>query len=64
MYYKENVNLLGESRAVVYANKYVNCLQLGCRYTDQNEVNKLCPEYIKNIQNIPDFFKNMIANIE
>ena len=64
MYYKETVDSLGESRAIVYANKYVNCLQLGSIYKDQIEVNKLCPEYIKNIQIIPDFFKNMIVSIE
>ncbi len=64
MYYKENVGLLGETRAIVYANKYINYLQLGCKYTDQHEVNRLCPDYVKNIQIIPEFFKNMIANIE
>tara|TARA_B100000085_G_C18490197_1_gene490968 strand:+ start:362 stop:556 length:195 start_codon:yes stop_codon:yes gene_type:complete len=64
MYYKENVLKLGEEKAVVYANKYINWLQLGCRYTDQQDVNKLCPHYLKEEFIVPGFFINMIKDID
>lgn len=64
MYYKENIAKLGEERAIVYANKYINYLQLGCKYADQHDVNKLCPDVVKEVKCVPEFFINMIKNIE
>ena len=63
MYYNHNVKRLGEKTALVYANKYVNYLQLGSKYTDQEEVNKLCPETLREVKSVPDFFVNIIKNI-
>ena len=63
IYYSENLHCLGETKAIVYSNKYINYLKFGTKYIDQDHVNKLCPEYIKNIENVPIFFKNMISNI-
>lgn len=64
MYYKENVSKLGEEKAVVYANMYINNLHLGCKYKNQQEVDKLCPEVVKGIKTVPEFFINMIKNID
>ena len=64
MYYNYNVNNLGEQTAVVYANKYINWLHLGCKYTDQEKVNSLCPSLVKNVESVPEFFKSMIKNID
>ena len=63
MYYNHNVVKLGEKTAMVYANKYVNYLQLGSRYPDQEEVNKLCPDTIREVKSVPDFFINIIKDI-
>ncbi len=63
MYYNYNVGILGEKKAIVYANKYVNYLQLGSKYADQDEVNKLCPEIVKDVKSVPDFFINIIKDI-
>ena len=63
MYYNHNVSLLGEKTAIVYANKYIYWLQLGCKYTDQEIINKLCPRFVRDIKVVPEFFKNMIKNI-
>ena len=62
MYYIHNVNKLGEKLALVYANKYVNFLHLKCEYSDKNKVITLCPDSIKNIHQVPQFFINMIKN--
>lgn len=64
MYYQANVLRLGEEKSIVYANKYINNLHLGCNYTDQKQVNNLCPDIVKNNFAVPDFFKNMIKNID
>lgn len=63
MYYIHNVNQLGEKIAVAYTNKYINWLNLGCKYSDQEQVNALCPLFIKETSSIPDFFINMIKNV-
>jgi hypothetical protein len=64
MYYQANFLRLGEKKAIVYANKYINNLQLGCNYVDQKQVNNFCPDIVKNNFIVPDFFKNMIKNID
>jgi len=63
MYYIHNKNELGEQKAIVYANKYINRIQLGCKYSDQDEVDKMCPEFIKNVNIVPDFFSDIFATI-
>jgi hypothetical protein len=63
MYYNFNVEKLGKKKAIVYANKYINHIQLGCRYSNQAEVNKLCPDIVKEPLCVPEFFINMIKNI-
>jgi len=64
MYYNYNVESLGEQTAVVYANKYINWLHLGCKYKDQDRVNQLCPYFARNIKVVPEFFINMIKDID
>jgi|TARA_B100001540_G_scaffold232698_1_gene206974 hypothetical protein len=64
MYYKFNVGKLGKKRAVVYANKYINYLQHNCKYSNQVEINRLCPDVVKDPICVPDFFINMIRNID
>jgi hypothetical protein len=63
MYYTENYKKLGEKRALVYSNMYLNSLILGCKYSQQHMVNKLCPEYLNRDFFIPDFFKNVLNEI-
>jgi hypothetical protein len=63
MYYTENYKKLGEKRALVYSNMYLNSLILGCKYNKQHIVNKLCPEYLNGDFCIPDFFKNTLNEI-
>jgi len=63
MYYAENYKKIGENRAMVYSNMYLNCQQLGCKYSQQSDVNKMCPDYLMGDICVPDFFKNMINEI-
>ena len=62
MYYIENKDKLGHKTALVYSNKYVNNLQLGCDY-DCKRYKIFCPEYLKGEIHVPDFFKNFINKI-
>ena len=64
MYYNFNVEKLGKKKAIVYANKYINHIQLGCNYSNQREINRLCPDIVKDSFCIPEFFINMIKNID
>jgi len=64
MYYNFNVEKLGKKKAIVYANKYINHIQLGCRYSNQLEINRLCPNVVKEPLCVPEFFINMIRNID
>ena len=64
MYYNFNVSKLGKKRAIVYANKYINHINLGCVYNNQAEVNRLCPDVVKEPVCVPEFFINMIKNID
>lgn len=61
MYFIENYKRLGENKTLIYCNKYINNIQLGCNYTC-NKYKIFCPEYINDINSIivPEFFKNMI----
>ena len=43
LYYNFNVKKLGKKKAIVYANKYINHIQLNCEYSNQVEINRLCP---------------------
>jgi hypothetical protein len=58
-----NLEILGKIKIISYSNKFINNYMLGCKYTDQEEVNKLTPN-IGNENNIPldflEFFKNEI----
>ena len=64
MYYNFNVSKLGKKRAIVYSNKYINHIQLGCEYSNQVEINRLCPDVVKDPIYVPEFFINMIRNID
>ena len=64
MYYKENVNILGESESIIYGNMYINSLQFGCKYNCQNMVYSHCPDYLKNNIVVPDFFKILLSGID
>ncbi len=59
MYYIENLKKLGEQKTLVYSNMYINYLQLGCKYSCQEDVNILCPFYLKKDFEIPEYFKNI-----
>jgi enolase len=57
MYYVSNVEKFGENKTITNANKYINNLILGCKYHDQEEINKFMP-YIDNT--IPESFINLL----
>lgn len=57
MYYVSNIEKLGETKTITNANKYINNLTLGCKYHDQDEVNKLMPD-ISSI--IPESFIHLL----
>ena len=57
MYYVSNVEKFGENKTITNANKYINNLILGCKYHDQEEINKFMPD-IDNT--IPDSFINLL----
>lgn len=63
MYYIENYKYIGEKKAIMYSNMYLNWLELGCKYSQQLEVNKMCPEYLNGDFCVPEFFKNVINEI-
>lgn len=44
MYYVSNIEKIGENKTITNANKYINNLMLGCKYHDQEEVNKMMPD--------------------
>ncbi len=48
MYYSFNVKTLGENKCMVYSNMYINFLRMGCKYKDQELINSLCPEFIRD----------------
>jgi hypothetical protein len=57
MYYVSNIEKLGENKTITYANKYINNLTLGCKYHDQEEINKMMP----NIDStIPESFIHLL----
>jgi len=65
MYYMANLEILGEIKTISHSKKFINNYMLGCKYTDQEEVNKLAPN-IENVLvneiplNFLEFFKNEI----
>ena len=59
MYYISNLEILGETKIITYCNKFINNLIFGCKYTNQEEVNKLAP----NVENvIPKNFLEILNN--
>ncbi len=59
MYYITNLEFFGETKIISYSNKFINNRMYGCKYIDQEEINKMEP----NIKNeIPleflEFFEN------
>jgi len=63
MYFMENLVRLGEKNALVNCNKYINHIHLGCVYENQAKINSLCPEYVRDVNKVPDFFVNMLGKI-
>ena len=57
MYYVSNIEKLGETKTITNANKYINNLTLGCKYHDQEEVNKLMPDIDSKI---PESFIHLL----
>ena len=49
MYYISNIKQLGETKCILYCNMYINFLRMGCKYRDQETINNLCPDILKNI---------------
>ena len=62
MYYIENIDKLGYKTALVYANKCVNNLQIGCDY-ECTRYKIFCPDYLRDKISVPDFFKNFINKV-
>ncbi len=48
MYYISNIKQLGETKCIIYCNMYINFLRMGCKYRNQETINKLCPVFIKD----------------
>lgn len=59
MYYASNLKILGNLKIISYSNKFINNYMLGCRYTDQDEVNKLIP-IIEDV--VPQDFIQLLNN--
>ena len=59
MYYMSNLKILGKTKIISYSKKFINNYMLGCRYTDQEEVDKLIP-IIKNV--VPQEFIEFLNN--
>jgi hypothetical protein len=57
-YYISNLNLLGEYKTTIYANKYINNITLGCKYFDQKEIDALVPV----LGDIPTGFLDLIKD--
>lgn len=43
MYYKYNLENLGETKIITYSNIFINNLMFGCKYANQEDVNILAP---------------------
>ncbi len=57
MYYIYNLKTLGETKIITYSNIFINNLMYGCKYANQEEVNKLAP----NIEDvIPQNFLDLL----
>lgn len=64
MYYHNNIKLLGEEKCIVYSNMFINKRIYKCSYGKiQLEVDCLCPDYLKDISIVPDFFKNLLDEV-
>ena len=59
MYYASNLKTLGDLKIISYSNKFINNYMLGCRYADQDEVNKLIP-IIEDV--VPQDFIQLLNN--
>jgi hypothetical protein len=57
MYYIYNIKRLGENKIITYCNKFINNRIFGCKYSNQEEVNKLAP----NVEDIiPQYFLDLL----
>jgi hypothetical protein len=57
MYYIYNIKRLGENKIITYCNKFINDRIFGCKYSNQEEVNKLAP----NVEDIiPQYFLDLL----
>jgi len=57
MYYIYNIKSLGENKIITYCNKFINNRIFGCKYSNQEEVNKLAP----NVEDIiPQYFLDLL----
>ena len=43
MYYICNLETLGETKIITHSNMFINNLMFGCKYKNQEYVNKLAP---------------------
>ena len=43
LYYTYNLEFLGETKIITYSNMFINNLMFGCKYSNQEYVNKLAP---------------------
>ena len=56
IYYINNVERLGSKKSLLYANKYINIINLKCVYADNSEIIKHCPQEIENCTTVPQSF--------
>lgn len=55
-YIYSNINSIGETFSVIRAKQYINIIYFGCKYTNQEEIIKFCPFFIKKNINVPFWF--------
>jgi len=63
MYYRENYKKIGDKKAIVYSNMYLNNMHLNCKYTNQREVEELCPSYLRGTINVPTLFLDAVKEV-
>lgn len=57
MYYTYNLETLGKTKIITHANMFINNLMFGCKYKNQEYVNKLA---INIEEVIPQYFLDLL----
>ena len=59
MYYTYNLETLGETKIITHSNMFINNLMFGCKYKNQEYVNKLA---INIEEVIPQYFLDLLRH--